>query len=233
MNQVLFGLTVGIAFAFIGHFKVKPLFLNMPEAAYSNVGGSSYVASCKWYCILIFLSCLIPAGMIFTLYILKIKFSNQDVSLHTDPTWRKVMLLSSCSAEDLSIASSLQHLHVLKSSRVMLGFGAVFGQFFEWQFFVNTGDLRTSHWTWWQSSIGKIICRTFVTAFVLSIPLSALFFLPRVIDEIPNEQLKFYLRFSCLYSLTYFITAFVAFSILRQMFYRVGLDNSAAVGKAF
>lgn len=71
-----------------------------------------------------------------------------------------------------------------------------------------------------------------VTAFVLLIPMSALFFIPKFIETIPNEQMKFYLYFG-LNSCTYFISAFVAFSILRQMFFRVGLDNSAAVGKAF
>lgn len=71
-----------------------------------------------------------------------------------------------------------------------------------------------------------------VTAFVLLIPLSTLYFMPKFIETLPNAQLKFYLYFTQ-NSFTYLITAFVAFSILRQMFFRVGLDNSAAVGKAF
>lgn len=95
------------------------------------------------------------------------------------------MLLSNC--KEITMTTSLQHLHVLKSSRVVLGYGAILGQFFEWQFFVNTGELRTSHWSWWQSGIGKTICRILVTTFVLSIPLSGLFFFPHLIDEFAND----------------------------------------------
>lgn len=127
MNQVLFGLSLGVVLAFIGHYKVKPAFLDMPESAYSNIGGSSYQATCKAYCITIFLAFLIPIGMIFTLYYLKVTFSDQDVKLHTNFEWRKVLLLSECDERDMSMEASLQHLHVLKSSRVMLGFGAVLG----------------------------------------------------------------------------------------------------------
>jgi len=72
-----------------------------------------------------------------------------------------------------------------------------------------------------------------VTAFCLSIPLCGLYFLPKLIDEFVNDQLKFYLYFLVDYCIVYFLTAFVAFSILRQMFFRLGLDNSASVGKAF
>jgi len=148
LNQALFGLSLGVVLAFIGHYKVKPAFLDMPESAYSNVGGSSFQATYTSYCITIVLAFLAPLGMIFTLYYLKVTFDDQDVKLHTDPSWRKVLLLSECDEREMSMEASLQHLHVLKSSRVMLGFGAIFGQYFEWQFFVNTGDLRTSHWTW-------------------------------------------------------------------------------------
>jgi len=78
MNQVLFGVQIGVVLAFIGHLKVKPLFLSMPEAFYQNIGGSSYKASCKSYCIALFLGLLIPIGMIFALYTLKMKFYQQD-----------------------------------------------------------------------------------------------------------------------------------------------------------
>lgn len=111
---MLFGLSLGVVLAFIGHYKVKLTFLDMPESAYSNIGGSSFQATCKSYCITIFLAFLIPLGMVFTLYYLKITFSDQDVQLHTDTQWRKVLLLSECDEREMSMEASLQHLHVLK-----------------------------------------------------------------------------------------------------------------------
>ena len=72
-----------------------------------------------------------------------------------------------------------------------------------------------------------------MTTFVLTIPLSGLFLWPRLIDNLVGENLKFYLTFLLKYTFTYFITSFVAFALLRQIFFKIGLDNSAAVGKAF
>ena len=143
------------------------------------------------------------------------------------------MLLSSCTVEELGMTTSLQHLQVVKASAMALSYGAIVGQFCEWSFFVNTGELQTSHWSWWQSSIPKCIGRLLLSAFVLAIPCSGLFLWPRIIETIPNGQLKFYMTFWLEYSLTYFIFAFVAFALLRQIFFKIGLDNSAAVGKAF
>ena len=41
-NQVIFGTTLGATCALIGHFKVKPVFLSLPELLYSDEGGSKY-----------------------------------------------------------------------------------------------------------------------------------------------------------------------------------------------
>jgi len=39
-NEVVFGALLGLTLAFIGHCKVKPFFLNMPETLYSAGDGS-------------------------------------------------------------------------------------------------------------------------------------------------------------------------------------------------
>jgi len=91
------------------------------------------------------------------------------------------MLLSSCEVEDLLLSACLQHYHMLVTSVMALGFGAIFGQYVEWAFFVNTGELASSHWTWWRTSIPKCIGRILITAFVLAIPLSGFFLWPRLI----------------------------------------------------
>ena len=36
INQVIFGTLLGVVFALVGHYKVKPLFLGMPEYLYSD-----------------------------------------------------------------------------------------------------------------------------------------------------------------------------------------------------
>lgn len=39
-NEVLFGSLLGLTIALIGHFKVKPLFLALPEMLYCDIEGS-------------------------------------------------------------------------------------------------------------------------------------------------------------------------------------------------
>ena len=143
------------------------------------------------------------------------------------------MLLSGCTPEELALSTSLQHYHVLQTSVMALSFGAMLGQFVEWTFFVNTGELVTSHWTWWRTSIPKCIGRLLLTAFVLAIPLSGFFLWPRLIEQLHEQTIQFYLTFLLKYTFTYFLTSFVAFALLRQIFFKIGLDNSAALGKAF
>ena len=72
-----------------------------------------------------------------------------------------------------------------------------------------------------------------MTAFALAIPLSGLFLWPRLIDQLHEENIQFYLTFLLKYTFTYFFTAFFAFALLRQIFFKLGLDNSAALGKSF
>ena len=54
-----------------------------------------------------------------------------------------------------------------------------------------------------------------------------------MIEQLVEPDLKFYLDFVLKYTFSYFLTAFVAFALLRQIFFKIGLDNSAAFGKAF
>ena len=109
LNQVLFGFSLGVVLAFIGHFKVKPLFLGMPEFYYSSVNGSSYRVGCLSYPSLIIFSLLLPIGLAFGVFLMK--NGEKEQSLHNSSFWRKNMLLSSCEPEDLSDFNSLQFYH--------------------------------------------------------------------------------------------------------------------------
>ena len=78
LNQAIFGVTIGVVFAFIGHFKFKHLFLNMPEYYYSNVGGSSFKVGCKSYLAALFFCILIPFGLAFGVFFLKGHMGKSD-----------------------------------------------------------------------------------------------------------------------------------------------------------
>ena len=42
INQVIFGVLLAVTFALVGHYKVKPLFLDLPEYLSSDMEGSGY-----------------------------------------------------------------------------------------------------------------------------------------------------------------------------------------------
>ena len=143
------------------------------------------------------------------------------------------MLKSGCEPEWLSLPHSLQHWHMQYASVIVISFGSFVGQFVEWTFFINTGELQTSQWSWWDTSIPKLLGRILLTTFVLAIPMSGFFLWPRLIDKLENPILEFYLTFLLKYASTLFLTSFVAFALLRQIFFKIGIDNSATIGKAF
>ena len=127
LNQAIFGTTIGVVFAFIGHFKFKLMFLNMPEYYYSNIGGSSFKVGCKSYLAALFFCLLIPFGLAFGVFFLKYNVGQLDEKHHQDAFWRKNMLLSSCTPEQLDLRNILQHHHMLLSSIMALSFGAFIG----------------------------------------------------------------------------------------------------------
>ena len=59
-NEVLFGTLLGASLAIIGHFKIKPLFLAMPEKLYSDDTGSQYDVTCFSYFKAIFYGLVLP-----------------------------------------------------------------------------------------------------------------------------------------------------------------------------
>ena len=67
-NEVIFGTLLGATLAFIGHYVVKPKFLNMPETLYSAGDGSQYAVTCLSYFKAVFAGLLIP--LFFALLIL-------------------------------------------------------------------------------------------------------------------------------------------------------------------
>ena len=62
-NQVLFGTILGITLAYIGHYRVKPRFLEMPEKLYEDSTGSKYAVSCMSYIKVIALALLLPMAV--------------------------------------------------------------------------------------------------------------------------------------------------------------------------
>ena len=76
LNQVIFGVSIGVVFAFIGHFKIKHMFLKMPEYYYSNIGGSSFKVGCLSYLAALFFCFLIPTGLAYAFLFLKFYVGN-------------------------------------------------------------------------------------------------------------------------------------------------------------
>lgn len=47
---MLFGAILGATLALIGHYKVKPIFLRLPEMLYSQESGSKFAITGRSYC---------------------------------------------------------------------------------------------------------------------------------------------------------------------------------------
>ena len=107
LNQTLFGVSLGAALSLIGHWCVKPSFLDMPEYYYTNVGGSSFRVKCCSYLAVLFFCLILPTGIAFGIFSLKYYTMDQDNELYNDVMWRKVMLMSGCEPEWLRMNNSL------------------------------------------------------------------------------------------------------------------------------
>ena len=69
-NEVLFGVSLGVTLAIIGHYKIKPMFLSMPESLYNDGAGSQYAVTCTSYFKAILLGLVLPCVLSFTVLLM-------------------------------------------------------------------------------------------------------------------------------------------------------------------
>lgn len=137
----------------------------------------------------------------------------------------------------------LHYDHFQKAGGIACAAGALFGQFFEYRCFVNTGAMNISAWTWYQAAPVKIVLRFLVT---LVIVLLCLF--PITLESVASvnmgagfesladdDQLFLSALLRSIYHviLPYFLSSFVVFGLLRYMFHKMKLDNPDAARKEF
>ena len=119
----------------------------------------------------------------------------------------------------------------------------MFGQFFEYRCFVNSGAMNISAWTWYQAKPVKIVLRFLVTliivliclfpitlGYVTSVNMGAGF---ESLAEDDQLFLSALLRSIYHTMFPYFLTSFVVFGLLRYVFHKMKLDNPDAVRKEF
>ncbi len=161
-NQVLFGTLLGAVLALVGHYKVKPLFLAMPEYLYSDEQGSKYGVTIKSYfkvvgCFLVF-----PFLLALTIAVLSPDYHN-----YIDMNMIKRVLAAGCTLADLTPAHALHLLHFQRAGSIAIVAGSLCGQIFEYRFFVNTGAMNNSAWVWNKTSITKTILRIILTSLMM------------------------------------------------------------------
>ena len=81
-NQVIFGATFGAALALIGHFRVKPVFLALPELLYSDEGGSKYRVTVMTYIKTLLLGFVLPMSLAGFILLM-----NSDRAFHHSNQW--------------------------------------------------------------------------------------------------------------------------------------------------
>ena len=97
LNQVLFGTLIGSLWASIGHFKVKPIFLQLPATLYSLSEEGKYAVDFKTYLKALNYSLIIPMAIAVTT--LTFRWSDSSSSLYGSEAWMKRMHESGCSKD--------------------------------------------------------------------------------------------------------------------------------------
>ena len=225
INQVIFGTLLGITFAFLGHYKVKPLFLSSPEYLYSDTGGSKYGVTCLSHFKAMIYGYFIPM-LIATMILL----TADDMAFYHTNEWRYRNINAGCSEDDLKPVNSLHYLHFQRAGVIAICAGAFVGQFFEYRWFINTGIMNNSPWLWYKSQTPKILIRLAITSALLIICFAPRLFTGSmatiVSDDYQFSQALLYSIFDI--TLPCFAASFVAFGLLRFIFHKMKLDNEMA-----
>jgi hypothetical protein len=95
----------------------------------------------------------------------------EDAKWLKDGVWVSKMEQEGCNGA-FEGAEYLHHRHFLHTSIIAAAFGSIIGQLFEWQLFINRGLLKSSQWTWHETSFLPAIARiiaTFGFIFVIAL----------------------------------------------------------------
>ena len=221
-NQVVFGTTLGAAFAIIGHYKIKPIFLALPELLYTDQGGSKYNVTPMSYLKTLTIGFIMP--MILAGFVM---LMNSDRAFYHSNEWRYRQTNAGCVPEELVDYNMLHYLHFTRGGIIALACGSFLGQQFEYRVFVNTGVMNTSAWLWYRTSPVKTVLRILLTTALLSTSLMPMFFAERMEDMVSDDSYfgKALVGSIFFFMIPYFMASFIAFGLLRYFFYKVKLDN--------
>ena len=122
-NQVVFGTTLGAAFAIIGHYKIKPIFLALPELLYTDQGGSKYNVTAMSYLKTLTIGFIMP--MILAGFVM---LMNSDRAFYHSNEWRYRQTNAGCVPEELVDYNMLHYLHFTRGGIIALACGSFLGQ---------------------------------------------------------------------------------------------------------
>ena len=175
MDQVLFGAILGATLALIGHYKVKPFFLGLPEMLYSQESGSKFAVTGLSYCKALAFGLGLP--LLLAAFVLMM---SDDMAFYHSNEWNYRQTRAGCTSEQLSNLSNMLHYLSFQRAGCIAACAGIFcGQFFEYRFFVNTGLMSVSPWLWYRSSPVKILVRFALTASILAI----FYYVPRMVSH--------------------------------------------------
>ena len=147
---------------------------------------------------------------------------------------QKLMLGNGCEIDTEDPSEILQYKHFIHSCLAVGGLLGIFvGQFGEWIIFSNRGKINQSIWNWYWTSFIIVFFRLLITALVAS----ALLFYESVITpkiySMTSGTSKFMTGTLICFMLPYFLLSCGIFGLLRQLFFKLSLDNPKSIGKEF
>lgn len=105
-NQVIFGTILGAVLALVGHFRVKPLFLRLPEMLYSDESGSKYAVTAFAYVKTIFIGLLLPLAFATAILIMR-----DERAFYYSNQWNYRQTSAGCEIEQLATPHKLHYYH--------------------------------------------------------------------------------------------------------------------------
>lgn len=215
-NEVFFGFTLGMTFAGIGHYSVKPWFyalwdgcLRSEQSAY-QMRVTDFVQF--WASLFI--------GLCLSLAIFAWRSPDSEQYLN-DLDWRNRMIASGCDEAILTKSGDVLHQKHFNALKFLLTpAGAFIGQYCEWRFLVNKSKLNSSPWLWHTSTLVQALTRSLITVAFLVLLFSPLLLLPAYDMSLYGD-------------LALFMSAFLGSFLLRYLFHVLKLDSAQGRDKEF
>ena len=107
INQVIFGVLLAITFALVGHYKVKPIFLDMPEYLYSDMEGSKYQVTLMSYVKSMIFGLVLPMILASLVLLMKV-----DMAFYHSNTWNYRHTNAGCSTDELKDSHITYYFHL-------------------------------------------------------------------------------------------------------------------------